>query len=121
MSKTSKEEVMNFFMHFCKDLGKAVVLSKTELKKVKLWGTEHWEPWCEIVDYGTVGAWKLDYNSIYGGYQIQEVDNDAGGVSCPLGHKRFKAAQFLEMLIFAREALRLKSKLNHIPEGWTHA
>lgn len=55
-----------------------------------------------------VGAWRLDYNGAYGGYQVQEIFNDSGGVSCPLGDLRRTAREFCESVYFVRRALEVR-------------
>ena len=52
-----------------------------------------------------VGVWELDHNSIYGGYVIQEIHNDAGGVCLPLGGTRVKGEELLRMIHAAHCAL----------------
>lgn len=54
----------------------------------------------------TVGWWELDYNGTYGGFVIHEIANEAGGVSCPMGHGRLPARAFCSHVSFAMDALR---------------
>lgn len=108
MERVNKQALISFFMHLCNDMNKAICLSKEDLKAVKKWGSEHWTEPCKVVPYGTVGAWRLDYAGCYGGWQIQEIDTPSGGISCPLGYRRYKTPQMLDMICFAREAIRLR-------------
>ncbi len=55
-----------------------------------------------------VGVWELDYNPIYGGYVVEEIHNEAGGICRPLGDTRMKGEQFLEALYMVNRALDLK-------------
>jgi hypothetical protein len=55
-----------------------------------------------------VGAWSLDYNSIYGGYNINEIMSEGGGVDLPFGYERKKPKQFNEELKKMIRALELK-------------
>lgn len=112
MTRISREEITNFFMWLCRDLGKQICLSIDEVKALKKWGRETWIAACPIVPYGTLDAWMLDYNSAYGGWQIQQVETTGGGISMPMGHRRFKSEQFLAMICFARDALRIKQMEN---------
>jgi len=57
-----------------------------------------------------VGSWSLDYNSIYGGYNIEEVMNESGGVNHPFGERRKKPTQFRDELKSMIRALELKKR-----------
>ena len=105
MKIISKTELTVFFMWLCGDLGKSICLNEKELKAVKKWCHEGWIAPCKVVPYGTVGGWMLDHNSIYGGWQIQEVDNAMGGIDCPLGHKRHSTKALYDMICFARSVI----------------
>ena len=50
--------------------------------------------------YNDVGGVYLDNNGVYGGYVINRVINDKGGVSCPYGHNRRKTRDMFETLCF---------------------
>ena len=52
-------------------------------------------------DYKDVGAYRLDWNSTYGGGNIERIVSDTGGVSQPFGHTRKGAREFCEMCRFA--------------------
>lgn len=108
MARTTKNELLNFFMHFCRDVGKSVSLGKSEVESMRKFYKDRADLPCEIVPYGTKGAWRLDYAGCYGGWQIQEMC-EGGGISCPFGNKRRPASSLLDMICFAREALRLKN------------
>jgi hypothetical protein len=112
MTRTSKQEIINFFMHLCNDLGKRICLNAREVTALKKWGSEYWKAGCPVVSYGTVGAWQLDYTPCYGGWNIQEFVNEQGGIRHPLGSRRYKSAQFLDMICFARDALFVKTMEN---------
>ncbi len=55
-----------------------------------------------------VGVWELDYNPIYGGYVVEEIHNEAGGICRPLGDTRMKGEQFLEALYMVNRALDIQ-------------
>ena len=61
---------------------------------------------CVATSYNDVGAYRLDYNSVYGGYAIERISNEQGGVSMPLGHTRFTASVFYEILHFGLNTAR---------------
>ena len=107
MSRVRKMELLNPFMHLCKDMGKKAFIGESDLKAVEKWGSDYWTPPCEIVSYKTVGAWRLDYAGCYGGWVIQEIDNEGGGISNPFGARRHKAGELLNMIYFARQMYRL--------------
>jgi hypothetical protein len=108
----TKYELLHYFMHFCRDMGKKCALGESEQKNMAKWVKANWfiewVPPCEIVSHRTVGAWLLDYAGCYGGWQIQKIDSEGVGICCPLGHKRFKTIDLYFMICFARESLRLK-------------
>ena len=58
-------------------------------------------------DCSDVGGWRLDYNPIYGGYVIEQIHNEFGGVEMPFGHSRKGAKELVETLWFARQAIRI--------------
>ena len=55
--------------------------------------------------YNDVGGWQLDHNSVYGGYNIEEIANESGGIRHPFGPVRMKAGAFAEAMHFALRAL----------------
>lgn len=107
MDKVTKGELINFFLHFCRQMNKKAVLDSGEIKCVQSWRNDNDSLPCELVSYGTPEAWNLDYAGCYGGWVIQEFC-EGGGVSCPLGYRRYKSSAFLDLINFAREAIRLK-------------
>jgi hypothetical protein len=60
----------------------------------------------EAKRYNQIGAWKLDYNYVYGGYVIHQIDNIHGGVLCPMGTDRKTAREFVRAIHFALDVLR---------------
>jgi hypothetical protein len=108
MSKVVKGELFNFFLHFCKQMGKKAALDSGEIAKVKEWRNDKDSLPCELVPHGTPGAWHLDYAGCYGGWVIQEFCEGGGGISCPLGYGRYNASSLLDLINFARESIRLK-------------
>lgn len=54
-----------------------------------------------------VGGWQLDYDSCYGGWQIQVIANSNGGVSLPFGSERFNHSSMCSNLWFAEKALTI--------------
>jgi hypothetical protein len=63
----------------------------------------------QATGYNDVGGWRLDYNGAYGGYQVQEIVNDAGAITCPLGDMRRNAREFCEAVALAERALEIKA------------
>lgn len=45
-----------------------------------------------------VGTYFVDHNSVYGGYQICRMANEAGGESLPFGMGRHSASEFVALL-----------------------
>jgi len=60
--------------------------------------------------YNDVGGWRLDYNGLYGGYNIEEIANESGGVRQPFGATRMKAAVFADAMHFALRAIEYSKK-----------
>lgn len=62
--------------------------------------------------YNDVGAYRLDYNGVYGGYNIEKVCTETGGVSNPFGSTRKPAREMFDALHFGRYALEaIKEKV----------
>lgn len=57
-------------------------------------------------NYSDVGAWELDYNPTYGGARINEIVNEHGGITAPLGDRRSSPAMFCFCCEFAIRALK---------------
>jgi hypothetical protein len=80
----------------------------------KLWKGNYWEPVADGTlwtlegneNSARVGAWGLDYNPTYGGFVIEEIFNEGGGVSQPFGSMRRSARDFCDAVYFAENALR---------------
>lgn len=54
-----------------------------------------------------IGTWSLDYNPIYGGYNVEEIVNESGAIRHPLGGTRMKGEAFSNALSMVAEALEL--------------
>ncbi len=68
------------------------------------------DPWGEYkkTRKATVGAWSLDYNPHYGGWVIEEIHSEAGGVTTPFGDRRLSTSQFYQALWMVLRALQIK-------------
>lgn len=44
----------------------------------------------------SVGSYTVDH--AYGGYRLEEIVNESGGVDCPFGHGRYSYGQFVDHL-----------------------
>jgi len=55
--------------------------------------------------YNDVGAWQLDHNSVYGGWNIEEIVTSTGGISHPLGESRRKNTEMWYTMQFALRTL----------------
>jgi hypothetical protein len=51
-------------------------------------------------DYKDVGGMRLDHNSVYGGYVIEQIVNDAGAIRHPYGDRRFGPTELANILTF---------------------
>ena len=61
--------------------------------------------------YDDVGAYRLDYAGCYGGFAIERITGDHGGVARPFGQRRYKAREFCAVVHFALEALEERDTL----------
>ena len=52
-----------------------------------------------------IGAWRLDFNSVYGGWNLEEIVNSSGGVTLPLGEARRKNTEMWYTMQFALRAI----------------
>lgn len=86
MDRYTRKDAERSFWQLCASLGKRVAGS-----------------------YNDVGAWTLDYNSVYGGYVVHEISTDGGGVSEPFGSQRRPAREFCSCVNFTIRALEAKS------------
>lgn len=50
--------------------------------------------------YNDIGAYRLDYSQ-YGGYVIEEITSEGGGVCHPFGSQRRKAEEFYDTCHYA--------------------
>jgi len=58
--------------------------------------------------YSDVGGLRLDYNPIYGGVNIEEISNKAGGITQPFGSRRMKPAEFCSAVRMVEDAVRYR-------------
>jgi len=61
-------------------------------------------------EWNDVGAWRLDYNPTYGGFVVEQIDDEHGSISRPLGDTRVSAREFWERVHFTWRALRAKEQ-----------
>ena len=87
MSRITDKQVHGFFATFARATGHRVARS-----------------------YNDVGAWRLDYNGVYGGYVVEEIVNSSGGVSLPLGEGRRKATEMWYAMHFALRTLENRKR-----------
>lgn len=59
-----------------------------------------------------VGGYKLDYNLLEKGYQIQQIRDEFGNVDAPFDSEHKSISKFMYALSFAMKALNKKSKNN---------
>ena len=84
MSRTKRSDIEEVFEYFLQSIGGRKATS-----------------------FGDVGGYRLDYNSIYGGYVIERIVTDGGGVTRPFGDQRMTASAFCDCLWFARRAVSM--------------
>ena len=77
MARTSQANVKGLFEHLVKAMGGHIATS-----------------------YKDVGGWRLDYQPIYGGYNIERISNESGAVSQPFGSDRHPAGEMWSMMRF---------------------
>lgn len=80
--RTTKVQIEKLFELLCKACGKRVATS-----------------------YDDVGAWRLDYNTAYGGWNIEEIYNEGGAVTHPFGPARMTGEAFWRMMRFGVDAV----------------
>jgi hypothetical protein len=79
--RTTKADVRNAFEQLCKAMGKST------------------DCWLEDRK-ARVGAWYLDYAPCYGGYIINEMANEGGGVRHPTIEYRVSGQEFVRTVRF---------------------
>lgn len=102
MARTTPTEVRNAFERLAEVLGKDTGAAYTRNAD----GTYT----------ANIGTWILDHNSCYGGYVVEEVYNEGGAITHPLGDRRRTAAEFVGAVWFAIDVAQLateKAKREH--------
>ena len=56
--------------------------------------------------YNDVGGYRLDYNSVYGGFNIERITSETGAVTIPFGSRRYGPSEMWNVLKFAIDMLR---------------
>jgi len=64
--------------------------------------------------YNDVGGYRLDFNSVYGGYEIERVCNEHGGVNVVTGG-RLSATEFVSALRVSMRSIE-EMRLNQIKQ-----
>lgn len=85
--RTSRKEINSVFEMLCQALGKK-----------------------QTQNYNDIGTWSIDHNPYYGGYVIEEVHNEGGGITHPFGETRHSAYEFVTAMRFALRAITLDRK-----------
>lgn len=79
-SRTTKADIELWFGHLCNDLGKRVATS-----------------------YDDVGAWRLDYVACYGGWNIEEICTESGGIRHPFDSRRYAGRAMFDYIDALRQ------------------
>ena len=87
MSRITRQQAQRAFENLCTAMGKTIAKN-----------------------YNDVGAWQLDYVACYGGFNVEEIANEQGGVRQPFGSRRYKPTEFYELCWFAIRALEKTEK-----------
>lgn len=71
---------------------------------------------CELLNkrpatnYNDVGGWRLDNYTMYGGVNVEEVYNEQGGITHPLGAIRYTPREFCMMVDFVARSIEVKAR-----------
>lgn len=65
----------------------------------------------KATSYNDVGGYSLDFQSAYGGYVIEVVNNSSGGIDHPFGHGRRKTKEMFDVLQFWNNAEIVRRQL----------
>jgi hypothetical protein len=82
MARTTNEQVKNMFVQFVETIGGTIAAR-----------------------YDDVGGYRLDHNPTYGGFVIERIHNEHGGVTRPFGDMRRKNSEMWDTLRFAIDAI----------------
>ena len=55
--------------------------------------------------YGDIGGYSLDHNSVYGGWRIEQIQTDGGGIR-EINYGRMPSGEFKHALNLASESVR---------------
>jgi len=94
--KITKKDVKAMFARFNKALGKK-----------------------EAESFKDVGSLILEHNSTYGGYKIEEVLSESGGITHPFCDARLSSREMYYALYFACMALDYKERNQHVRDSNT--
>jgi hypothetical protein len=61
-----------------------------------------------------IGTWRLGSNPTYGGYVVEEIFNEAMGISQPFGPERRNARDFCKTVYFVQNALAVLQQGGHL-------
>ena len=84
---------------------------ENQVKRIAvLLGKTSGNPWARVGEKNVsrVGTLCIDHNSIYGGYNVEEICNEHGAVRHPFGERRLKAPAFWAMLNGIERALEMQ-------------
>jgi hypothetical protein len=110
MDKITKSLVYTGFVHLANALNKPVFIDERTLKQLIKANHYFAKPARVALNYHEVGSWSLSYNSTYGGWIIEEMQNERGGISHPMTSDRRSASEFINSISFAMSALYQKER-----------
>lgn len=74
-----------------------ILAAQVAAKLGKTYGTG-WKKGADGRYYAVIGEWSLNFNRVYGGYAIEEIANDAGGVKRPVCSLRVSRRDMFNLL-----------------------
>lgn len=110
MKKVTKSLVYTAFVHLANALNKSVFIDERTLKKLIKANQYFAKPDKIALNYHEVGSWSLSYNSLYGGWIVEEMDNERGCISHPITSDRRSTSEFIDCINFAMSTIYLKEK-----------
>ena len=106
MSRVTDGNVYSAFILLANRLNKTVYIGESTLKGLRKRNKYFHEPKLLAEKYLTVGSWSLGYSGW--GWQIEEMSNEDGGISHPLGLEAKKSREFYDCVHFALRTLDYK-------------
>ena len=102
MERITKRDIYMQFIHLCNATGAKCWVMDEDFNKFKKEDPYFPTPDKRAANWKEVGAWGLSEAGVYGGWVIQELCNEQGGIKHPFSSNRFRNREFFDILGYMR-------------------